>query len=135
MSTQMRVGIRSLQGWRSYTSGAFLGIEPCVAGGTIGIKRLPTDSVGTAAVTFVGVQAGSEIRVFLPGGTEVAGVETCSADHALSWPVYSVGSPDNTVTIRIVHAAYKIKEFTYTSALGAQTLPVQQEPDKWYSNP
>ena len=89
----------------------------------------------STTVTFAGVNAGSEIRVYLPDGTETAGVESCDADHELTWTVYAVGNTDNVVTIRIVHTAYKIKEFTYTSAEGAQTLPVQQEADKWYRNP
>jgi len=98
-------------------------------------QLLATDPVGTTTVTFSGVNAGSEIRVYLPDATEAAGVETCDANHVLTWSVYAAGSPNNTVTIRIVNTAYKIKEFSYTSTLGAQTLPVQQEADKWYSNP
>jgi len=98
-------------------------------------QLLSTDPVGTATVTFAGVNAGSEIRVYLPDGTETAGVETCDANHVLTWNVYQAGNANNVVTIRIVNTAYKIKEFNYTSAAGAQTLPVQQEADKWYSNP
>lgn len=99
------------------------------------IERLPTEPVGTTTVTFSGVNANSEIRVYLPDGTEAAGIETCSADHVLTWNVYAPGSANNTVTIRIVHVDYKIKEFDYTSSVGAVSLPVQQERDKWYSNP
>lgn len=98
-------------------------------------QLLATDPIGTATVTFSGVNAGSEIRVYLPDGTETAGVETCDANHVLTWSVYAPGNANNVVTIRIVHTAYKIKEFDYTSAEGAQTLPVQQEADKWYRNP
>ena len=96
---------------------------------------LSTDAVGMATVTFSGVNSGSEIRAYLPDTTEAAGIETCSADQVLSWSVYSAGSPNNTVRIVIVHPDYKIKEFTYTASLGNQSIPVQQEPDKWYSNP
>lgn len=84
----------------------------------------------STTVTFVGVNAGSEIRVYDSGGTELAGVESCSADPELTWTV-----PAGDVTIRIVNTAYKIKEFNYTSAAGTQSLPVQQELDHWYSNP
>lgn len=104
-------------------------------GPIIGRMRLPSDPIGTTTVTFSGVQAGTEIRVYLPNGTEVAGVESCDADHVLSWPVYAAGSANNTVRIVIVHSDYKIKEFTYTAQIGNQSIPVQQEPDKWYSNP
>lgn len=106
-----------------------------LGGVALGVARLPTDPVGTTTVTFDGVNAGSEIRIYLPDGTEVAGVETCEANHILTWIVYAPGSPNNTVRIVIVHLDYKIKEFTYVSRIGAQSIPVQQEPDKWRSNP
>lgn len=102
---------------------------------SVGVCSLPTDPVGTTDVTFDGVNAGSEIRVYLPDGTEAAGIESCAADQVLSWSVYAPGSPNNTVTVRIVHPTYKIKEFDYTASTGAVSLPVQQEIDKWYSNP
>ena len=99
------------------------------------VAALPTDPVGTTTVTFSGVNAGSEIRVYLPDTTEVAGVETCIENQVLSWPVYAAGSPNNTVRIVIVHPDYKIKEFLYISVSGKQSLPVQQERDKWSFNP
>lgn len=106
-----------------------------VWGVSTAIERLPTEPVGTTTVTFDGINAGSEIRVYLPDGTEAAGIESCAADQVLSWSVYAPGSPNNTVTVRIVHPTYKIKEFDYTVSTGAVSLPVQQEVDKWYSNP
>ena len=106
-------------------------------GGMVSIARqsLPTDPVGTTTVTFSGINAGTEIRVYLPDGTEAAGIELCAVDQVLIWQVYAAGSPNNTVTVRLVHPAYKIKEFSFASSLGAVSLPVQQERDKWYSNP
>lgn len=105
------------------------------AGHQYGIQRLPTDPTGTTTVTFSGVAAGSEIRVYLSDMTEVAGVESGTADQSLSWDVYAPGSPNNTVRIVIIHPSYKIKEFAYSATAGSQNIPVQQEPDKWYSNP
>lgn len=105
------------------------------AGAPVGRQRLPTDPIGNTVVTFKGVQAGSEIRVYAPDQTEVAGVESCSADHQLVWPAYAVGNPNNTVRIVILRLDLKIKEFIYESSVGLQNLPVQQEPDKWHSNP
>ena len=102
---------------------------------SIGVSRWPTDPVGTATVAFLGVNTGSEIRVSLSDMAELAGVESCAANQVLTWGVYSSGSPNNTVRIVIVHPDYKIKEFTYLSQIGNQSIPVQQEPDKWYSNP
>lgn len=99
------------------------------------VNRFPTDPVGTTTVTFDGVVAGSEIRVYLPDTTEVSGIESCAAAQALTWSVYAPGSANNTVRIVIIHPDYKIKEFNYVSSVGNQSIPVQPELDKWYSNP
>ena len=126
-----------------------IGATPCVVsrgvevpdfvvaevGRVMAVQRLPTETVGMTYVTFDGVSAASEIRVFLPDASEVAGVESCDANQVLSWGVYASGNANNTVRIVIIHPNYRIKEFTYTSRLGEQSIPVQQESDKWYSNP
>ena len=75
---------------------------PVQPGAVIGRLRLPTDPIGTTTVTFDGVMAGSEIHVYLPDGTELTGVESCDANHALTWPVYVPGSANNTVSITII---------------------------------
>lgn len=106
-----------------------------LGGFAFGVCRLPTDPIGSTTVSFDGVHAGSEIRVQLPDLSEAAGVETCDDNHVLTWSVYASGSANNTVRIVIVHPDYKIKEFSYTSRVGAQSIPVQQEIDKWFSNP
>jgi hypothetical protein len=103
--------------------------------GVFAKQRLSTDPIGTATVTFSGINADSEIRIYLPDGTEAAGVENCDADHVLTWDAYSQGNANNTVTIRIVHPDYEIQEFTYTTQVGNQSIPIQQLPDRWYSNP
>lgn len=100
-----------------------------------GVCRWPTDPVGTTTVTFSSVPAGSEIRVYDPSANELAGIESCAANQVLVWSVYSAGSPNNTVRIVIIDMAHRIKEFTYTSQVGAQSIPVQPENDKWYVNP
>lgn len=103
--------------------------------GSYSEQKAATDPIGDTTVTFSGVNAGSEIRVYLSDGTEVAGIENCATDQTLAWPVYAGGSSNNTVRVVVVNTAYKIKEFTYTVSLGNQSLPIQQEADKWYSNP
>ncbi|MBA4340892.1 MAG: hypothetical protein C0423_01940 [Methylibium sp.] len=104
-------------------------------GGSFCFSLEATDSLGAAQVTFAGVQAGSEIRVYLPDMTEVAGIENCAANQTLSWSVFAPGSPNNTVRIVILSTGYRLKEFNYTASVGAQNLPIQQERDQWYSNP
>lgn len=85
----------------------------------------------STTVTFSGVVAGSEIRVYDNAANELAGVETCATDQALTWAIPAPAS----VRIVIVHPEYKIKEFPYTSVAGSQSVPVQMETDKWFSNP
>lgn len=104
-------------------------------GEAISRQSLPTDPSGVTSVTFGGVVAGSEIHVYLPDGTEVAGVESCVADQVLSWPVYAPGSPNNTVTITLIKRGLRWQKFAYQSRAGAQTLPIFQNPDLGYSNP
>lgn len=111
------------------TRGRFLVSNLC----PVSLQLLPTDPVGIATVTFSGVIANSEIRVYGPSG-ELAGIEDCAANQSLSWSVYAPGNPDNDVTIRIVKLDKKIKDFPYTSAVGAQSIPIQQETDPWYRN-
>lgn len=98
-------------------------------------QSLPTDPIGTTNVTFSGVNAGSEIRVYLPDGTEVAGVESCDPDHVLTWSVYAGGSPNNTVRITILLRGFRIQKFQYAVTLGAQSLPIFQIVDLGYFNP
>ena len=85
-------------------------------------------------LTFDGVQAGSEIRAYLNStGAELFGVESCDENHAFAGvPYFGSGQ---YCTVRIVNSAYRIKEFSYTVPGVDQVIPVQQEPDKWYSNP
>jgi hypothetical protein len=119
-------------GWVKTSTTKFVNI---VGSGVYGETRLPTDAIGTTTVTFDGVVAGSEIRVYDPDLNELAGIETCVANQALTWPVYAAGSPNNNVQIKIINTAYKIKDFLYTSKVGNQFIPVQMEPDPWFNNP
>lgn len=100
-----------------------------------GVFAFPTDPVGTTNVTFSGVSSGSEIHVYLPDGTEVAGVESCAADQELAWPVYAHGSVNNTVSITIIKRGLRWQKFNYASKLGAQSIPIFPLPDLGYNNP
>lgn len=104
-------------------------------GSGLSLQKGPSDAIGSTDVTFSGIIAGSEIRVFV-GAIEIAGVESCSTDQILTWPYYTAGNPNNIVTIRIVSLAYKLLEFTYTTLRKSeQAIPIQQSPDPWYKNP
>lgn len=111
------------------------GCYTAIPGGAVIKRRLPTDPIGSATVTFQGVQAGTEIRVYLPDGTEAAGVEECTADPVLTWPVYAAGSPNNSVFITLLKRGFRWQRFNYVSLVGSQTLPIFQIADLGYSNP
>ena len=104
-------------------------------------RRLPTEPVGTTSVTFDGVIAGSEIRVYLPdgpdgaAGTEVAGLDACVANQQLSWAVYAPGSQNNNVWIHIIKRGLRWQKFSYASQAGAQSIPIFQNTDLGYNNP
>ena len=106
-----------------------------LGGVALGVVRLPTDPVGVTTVTFSGVHAGSEIHVYLPDGTEAAGVESCAANQELAWPVYAPGSVNNTVSITIIKRGLRWQKFNYASKLGAQSIPIFPQPDLGYNNP
>lgn len=108
---------------------------PVQPGVLLGRLRLPTDPIGATTVAFEGVQPGSEIHVYLPDGTEVAGVESCAANQELAWPVYAPGSVNNTVSITIIKRGLRWQKFTYASKLGAQSIPIFPQPDLGYNNP
>lgn len=116
-------------------------VIPSALGLSVGVSLLPTDPVGTTTVTFQGVVAGSEIRVYLPdglngaAGTEVAGLDSCVANQQLTWDVYSTGSPNNAVWIHLLKRGLRWQKFTYNSQVGNQTLPIFQITDLGYNNP
>lgn len=99
------------------------------------VAALPTDPVGNTVVTFEGIVAGSEIHIYLPDGTEVAGTESCAANQSLTWPVYAAGSANNTVTITLIKRGLRWQKFPYQSKVGSQSIPIFQNPDLGYSNP
>ena len=99
------------------------------------MQPLPSDPQGVATVMFDGIVAGSEVHVYLPDGTEVAGVESAVEKQILSWPVYAPGSPNNNVSITIIKRGLRWQKFQYASRTGAQTLPIFQITDLGYNNP
>ncbi len=98
------------------------------------VASLPTDPIGTTTVTFSGIQAETEIRVYLPDGTELTGIESCAANQELTWPVYAPGA-NSTVYITLLKRGYRWQRFNYAPTVGAQTLPIFQITDLGYNNP
>ena len=127
----------SIPNGRCTFSGIFRGktIPIGVAGGSFGIARWPSDSIGTTSVIFSGVKAGSEIRVYLSDLTEIAGIESCVDNQVLDWGVYASGNPNNNVRIVIISLSNKILDFNYVSIQGNQSIPIFQEEDPWFNDP
>ncbi len=88
------------------------------------------DHPATATVTFSGVIANTEIRVYNASGTEIAGVENCSANQVLEWAL-----TEDPVRVSLLSLPYKNQDFTFTAVAGAQSLPIRQLPDPNYRNP
>lgn len=99
------------------------------------VQRFPTDPIGSCSVTLSGVNAGSEIHVYLPDGTEIAGVESCVENQTLVWSVYPVGSANNTVQITIIKRGLRWQKFSYVSTVGDSSIPIFPQPDLGYNNP
>ncbi len=102
--------------------------------GSYSRRALPTDAIGNTTVTFSGIQADTEIRVYLPDGTELTGIESCAANQVLSWPVYAPGA-NSTMYITLLKRGYRWQRFNYAPVVGAQTIPIFQITDLGYSNP
>jgi hypothetical protein len=98
-------------------------------------SRLPDDAVGSVSITFLGIVAGSEVRVFGLDGIERAGVESCSANQVLTLPVFTTGSDSNNVTVHIANFGYALLQFPYTTPGKDQSLPIQMQADPWAVNP
>lgn len=121
--------------WLTFSPAARGKMSPAVVALSTGVFRFPTDPIGTTTVVFDGVHAGSEIHVYLPDGTELAGVESCEANPVLSWPVYASGSANNTVSITLIKRGLRWQKFNYTSKAGEQSIPIFPLPDLGYNNP
>lgn len=85
----------------------------------------------STTVTFQGIVAGSEIHIYDSAGNELVGVESCDANHVLTWNI-----PANpAVTITIIKRGLRWMKFSYTSEAGTQSLPIFQIADLGYNNP
>ena len=87
--------------------------------------------LGNISIDFIGVHAGTEIRIFNESNVEVAGVENCVDNPNLTWSA----SSDGLFTIRIISVEYGLEEFTYTATIGNHSIPIQQEIDPWFKDP
>jgi hypothetical protein len=105
-------------------------------GETTSIERLPTEPIGTTALTLLGLVAGSDI-VILDAGTET---ERTNVDaHAGTSYSYTYGyfaGGGGTVDIGVFKTGYvPFYARSYSLGSAAAVLPIAQVPDRNFSNP
>lgn len=94
-------------------------------GGAIGRGRLPTDSVGSCALTLNNVVVGSRYRVEVLSTGVVAADGIATTDTVdLSVPYYAAGNPANTLLIKVRKASESpfYRAFETVSAVGADPV-------------
>lgn len=102
--------------------------------GPVSNQRLPTDSVGSFALTLSGLVAGSAIQVEVATtGVVVSNTTAGAATVTLTLPAYAAGSANNNLRIKVrkgsVAPFYIAYETLATAFVGAQTIFVSQIPD------
>lgn len=101
-----------------------------------GVQRLPTDPVGSATLTFSGLQAGSDIVVTLAGtSTELLNVDA-HAGTSYGWLSDRYVAPTlvDIGIFKVGFVPYTVVR-NFTLPLTATTLPINQVADRNYSNP
>jgi hypothetical protein len=129
---QIQLGFKSGQALRSYDA-ARLGLEPVAGIASFGVKRLPTDSIGTFVLTLTNLIVGSAIRVETQAGTLIEYRVAASSTEAFSVPAFTAGSASNDLRIKVRKGTsapfYRPYETLATAVVGSQSIFVSQIPD------
>jgi hypothetical protein len=89
----------------------------------------------TTTLTFDGVPAGTEIRIYDQLGAsavELAGVESSAANPSLT---VTYTGPGQVVWVTVASLTRKLQQFQLTVPAEDTTVPMQMSLDPWYSNP
>jgi len=134
MITRFGLGFRTSPVIRSYPSGS-IGCEPIGGTSTLGYQRLPTDPIGTFALTLTNVVVGSAIQIEDQAGTTTLYNGTAATSSPLiNLSAYAGGSGLNNLRIKVRKGSaspYYIPWETVTNAVvGSQTIYVAQIPDE-----
>jgi hypothetical protein len=129
---QIQLGFKSGQALRSYDA-ARLGLEPVAGIASFGVKRLPTDSIGTFALTLTNLVVGSAIRVETQAGALIEYRVAASSSETFNVPAFTAGSASNDLRIKVRKGSaapfYIPYETLATAAVGAQSIFVSQIQD------
>ena len=105
--------------------------QPNVAG----FQRLPTDPIGSAVLTLIGLQPGSDI-VILQAGTEVEMLNVDAHSSAVyGWSAARFSTPGavDIGVFKVGFVPFYIRNFTLPAT--DASLPVAQVADRNYTNP
>ena len=107
----------------------------CPMGLSLGVCRLPTDPIGTFALTLTNIVIGSRIHVETQGdGTALHDSVADATDETISLSAYANGSPYNSLRIKVRKGTgsptYKPFETLATAIVGAQSIYVGQITDE-----
>lgn len=121
-------------GFRRYGPGE-LGIEPVAGSSSFGVKRLPTDPIGTFTLTLTNVVAGSAIQVEpQAGGSTVYNGTAAASIVVINVSAYSVGNANNNLRIKVRKGSaspyYLPWETLVTAIVGIQSVYVSQISDE-----
>lgn len=98
-----------------------------------GRQRLPTDSVGTFALTLRGLVVGSAIQIETQAGSPIENRTAAAATEVFFVPAYSVGSATNELRVKVRKGTaapfYQPFETLATAIVGAQSIFINQIPD------
>lgn len=101
----------------------------------LGVCRLPTDPIGTFALTFTNVVIGSRIHIETQGdGTTLHDSVADATDETISLSAYASGSAYNALRIKVRKGTgsptYKPFETLATANVGAQSIYIGQIADE-----
>ena len=104
-------------------------------GVSLGVCRLPTDPVGTFALTLTNVVIGSRIHIETQGdGTTLHDSVADATSETINLSAYASGSAYNALRIKVRKGTgsptYKPFETLATAVVGAQSIYVGQIPDE-----
>lgn len=96
----------------------------------LGRARLPTDSIGTYALTLTGLVIDSAIQIETQAGALVENRTADATTEVFSVPAYSIGSTNNDLRIKVRKGTaspfYKPYETLATAVVGSNSIYVSQ---------
>lgn len=105
-----------------------------IGGATLGVCRLPTDSIGTFSLTLTNVVTGSAVQIESQDGTTTLHNGSASGSTVvITLSAYAGGSALNNLRIKVRKGSaapyYQPYETLTTAIVGSQSIYVSQIPD------